>query len=404
MNRFPRMKTRIFSLMMGGFLLPGFTQAQSDIPLLRPEERKAVDAQTDEFNKSLTPALTEVSKSTVRVWSGTRRLAYGTVIGSGDRILTKWSEVARSSNLRAEAADGKISPAKIFGVYEEEDLAVLEIRGTSLTPVKWSNILPSLGSFLIAPQPDGRPAAFGVVSVLERNLRETDRAYLGVFGSPDFKGPGVKILDLAPDSPAAAAGLQEGDIILKVGDRTISGVLELKSSLVDLSPGDTIALQVRVGKNVKEIDISLGNRPQLPNISADRLRQMELMGGTISKVRDSFSSAIQTDMHPKPNQIGGPVVNLQGKVVGITMARADRTRSFVMPSAAVEELLKTPAQDPAIVQARQAEERAAAPTVRIEPPGGMRQGSEQQLRRHLSEIQRLKELLREEMDLLEQGH
>jgi len=399
MNRLPFMKNCIFSLMMGGVLLPGIAQAQRDIPLLRPEERKAVDKQTDEFNQSLTPILTNAAKSTVRIWAGKRRLAYGTVIGNGDRVLTKWSEVAQANgNLRVEAADGGVAAATISGVYEKEDLAVLELRGTPLTPVKWSDDRPALGSFLIAPQPDGRPAAFGVVSVLERNLRETDRAYLGVFGSPDFKGPGVKIHDLAPDSPAAAAGLQEGDIILKVGDRTISGVLELKSALVDVSPGETVTLQVRVGKNVKDINILLGHRPQLPNILGDRLQQMERMGGAISQVRDSFSRAIQTDMRPKPDQIGGPVVNLQGNVVGITMARADRTRSFIMPSAAVEELLKTPAQDPTIAQAHQTENQAEAPVVQTAPPG-----SEQQMRRHLSEMQRLMEFMREEMDSLEQG-
>lgn len=403
MNRFPLMKIRILSILTAGFLLPGFVKAQSDIPLLRPEERQAVDQQTDEFNQSLAPVLTTAAKSTVRIWSGKRRMAYGTVIGNGDQVLTKWSEVARANgNLRVEAADGVVATATIAGVYEQEDLAVLEIRGTRLTPVKWSDDRPALGGFLIAPQPDGRPAAFGVVSVLERNLRDTDRAYLGVFGSPDFKGPGVKIHDVSPDSGAAAAGLQAGDIILKVGDRSISGLLELKSSLVGINPGTTVTLQIRTGKDVKNLDVLLGNRPQLPNILGDRLWQMERMGGPISQVRDSFSRAIQTDMRPKPNQIGGPVVNLQGKVVGITMARADRTRSFVMPSAAVEELLKKPAQDPAIAQANQAEMQAEVPVARIAPPGGARPGGEQRMRRHLSEMQRLMEFMREEMDNLEQ--
>ena len=402
MNRFPLMKNRILSLMLGGILLPVSAQAQSDIPLLRPEEHQAVDQQTEEFNQSLIPILTDAAKSTVRIWAGKRRMAYGTVIGNGDQVLTKWSEVAQANgNLRVEAADGVVVSATIAGVYEKEDLAVLEIKGMRLTPVKWDDARPAIGNFLIAPQPDGRPAAFGVVSVLERNLRETDRAYLGVFGSLDFKGPGVKIHDLAPDSPAAAAGLQKGDIILKVGERTISGVMELKSSLVEAKPGAKVTLQVRIGKNVKNLDVLLGNRPQLPNILGDRLQQMERMGGAISQVRDSFSRAVQTDMRPKPDQIGGPVVNLQGKVIGITIARADRTRSFIIPSAAVQELLKKPAQDPVIAQSHQAKERAEVPVTRIAPPGGMRPGGEERMRRHLSEMQRLMEFMREEMDSLE---
>jgi hypothetical protein len=70
-----------------------------------------------------------------------------------------------------------------------------------LTPVRWFAMKPRLGGFLAAPQPDGRPAAFGVVSVLERNLRETDQAFLGVIGDRDFEGPGVKVESSGPRIP-----------------------------------------------------------------------------------------------------------------------------------------------------------------------------------------------------------
>ncbi len=402
MNRFTGMKTHFLPL-LGAILLQDFARAQDDIPLLLPEEREAVDAQTDEFNRALLPALTDAAKSTVRVWMGNRRMAYGTVIGDGNRILTKWSEIARANGaLRVEGAGGEVRAARISGVYADEDLALLETSGMPFTPVKWSHESPPLGGFLVAPQPDGRPAAFGVVSVLERNLRDTDQAFLGVTGSLNFKGPGVKINKVSPDSGAAAAGLRAGDIILQVGGRKISGLLELKNSLVGVSPGSTITLLVRVGGDEREFDVLLGNRPSLPDFPGDRLRQMERMGGAISRVRDSFSSAIQTDMRPKPSQVGGPVVNLKGQVVGVTMARADRTRSFVMPSAAVEELLKKPLEDPALAQMRKADEEASLPVRRMAAPGRrLPPGGEDRMRRHLSEMQRLMEFMREEMDGLE---
>ena len=113
----------------------------------------------------------------MRVWSGSRRLAYGTVVGDGSRILTKWSEIARArGELRVDAGE-ESRDVKLAGVYEDEDLVLLEIAGNPLTPVKWSFETPKLGGFLAAPQPDGRLAAFGVVSVLARNLEETDLAY-----------------------------------------------------------------------------------------------------------------------------------------------------------------------------------------------------------------------------------
>ncbi|RYD39578.1 MAG: PDZ domain-containing protein, partial [Verrucomicrobiaceae bacterium] len=382
-------------------------QAQDDIPLLIPEERHAVETQADEFNEAISPALSAAAKSTVRIWSGSRRMAYGTVVGDGTKVLSKWSELARANeagNLRV-GTDREYRSVKLAGIYQDEDLALLEIEGEPLTPVKWSVEKPALGSFIAAPQPDGKLAAFGVVSVLERNLRDTDMAYLGVFGDAKYNGPGVRVDDVTEDSGAAEAGLKQGDIILKVGSREISGVLELKNSLIGIAPGSTVSLTVQNEHGTRAIDVLLGNRPDLPQFSGDRLRQMERMGGPISEVRDSFTQVMQTDMRPKPNQIGGPVVDLKGNVLGITMARADRTRSFVMPSSAVMALLEKPAADPVLAMAAQ-EEDAATAAVRPTLPRGMARPrgkvmTEERMRRHLADMRRLMEHMREEMEALE---
>lgn len=386
--------------------LPHALHADDEVPLLLPEERDAVNSQSEEFNKALAPALVSASESTVRVWSGTRRLAYGTVVGDGSRIVSKWSEVARAKgNLQVD--NGKESrEVKLLGVYEDEDLVVLEIQGSALKPVVWAFDRPKIGEFLAAPQPDGKLAAFGVVSVLERNLRDTDMAYLGVIADPSYQGPGIRVDKVDAESGAGKAGLKSGDVILKVGERTLSGLLELKNALTGVTPGQTLDLLVKVGGKEKQIKAVLGNRPKLAQFSGERLEQMERMGGPISQVRDSFSQAIQTDMRPKPNQIGGPVVNLKGEVLGITLARADRTRSFVMPSAAVEALLKKEPGNPATAQVRDEATEArmasrggdAPPSVRPRPRVVP---SEDRMRRHLNEMQRLMEHLQEEMEALE---
>ncbi|MGL4402050.1 MAG: PDZ domain-containing protein, partial [Luteolibacter sp.] len=265
---------------------------------------------------------------------------------------------------------------------------------------------PKLGGFLAAAQPDGRLAAFGVVSVSSRNLRETDLAYLGVEGDPSFSGRGVKIMRVAENSGAESAGLKAGNVILKVGERPISGLLELKNALTGSSPGQKIILTVKVGDKEKPVDVVLGNRPKMPQYFGGRLEQMERMGGPISQVRDSFTQVLQTDMRPKPNQIGGPVVDLKGRVVGITMARADRTRSFVMPSSAIVELLKKPAGDPALAKVAALDEDDALPARAGRPPGMSPRGrsmpgNDTRMRRHLSDMERLMEHMRSELESLE---
>jgi S1-C subfamily serine protease len=132
---------------------------------------------------------------------------------------------------------------------------------------------------------------------------------------------------------------------------------------------------------------------------------MERMGGPVSQVRDSFTRVIQSDMRPRPDQVGGPVVDLQGRVIGVTLARADRTRSFIMPAAAVRKLLETSPRDPALAKVRGAGKETAMPVGGMAPPqrGRNRPGSEEMLRRHLTEMQQLMDFMREEMDNLSEG-
>lgn len=383
--------------------LSGLAIAQDDIPLLRPEERAAVDSQTEQLNTSLKPSLAAAAQSTVRVWSGKKRLAYGTVIGDGRQVLTKWSEVANDPNtLVVDGPNREVHDASIVGVYEDEDLAVLEINGNALTPITWSDAKPPLGAFLVAPQPDGKPAAFGVVSVLERNLRETDLAFLGVICDLEYKGQGVKVREVQTKTGAEAAGIKPGDIVLEINGRPISGLMELKSTLTGTRPGETVPLRMRTNGGEKTLNVTLSKRPELPKIYNPRLDQMERMGGKISRVRDSFTQVLQSDMRPEPNQIGGPVVDLEGRVIGITIARADRTRSFIMPSAAVNNMLARPAKDSSTAEVREPEKQVIARAPKSDAPKNLpKVPSPRRMREHLSEMERLMEFMREEMRWLE---
>jgi serine protease Do len=69
---------------------------------------------------------------------------------------------------------------------------------------------------------------------------------------------GVYIMKVADNSPASAAGLQQGDIVTKVGDVTLDETHSYVNTLFTFKPGDQVTLTVmRDGKDV-QVQITLG--------------------------------------------------------------------------------------------------------------------------------------------------
>ncbi|MEO5966051.1 MAG: trypsin-like peptidase domain-containing protein, partial [Candidatus Limnocylindrales bacterium] len=66
---------------------------------------------------------------------------------------------------------------------------------------------------------------------------------------------------IQPDSPAAKAGIQDGDIIMSINGIKIDGEHPLDALLVQFAPDDTVALDVlRAGASLK-LSVTLGTRP-----------------------------------------------------------------------------------------------------------------------------------------------
>lgn len=81
-----------------------------------------------------------------------------------------------------------------------------------------------------------------------------------------------------PTSPAAAAGLKDRDIILKVADRAVQNREQLRAQIVARDPGEEVTLQVlRQGAPI-ELKVTLGEREALPLVSGARLLDKPLPG------------------------------------------------------------------------------------------------------------------------------
>jgi S1-C subfamily serine protease len=64
-----------------------------------------------------------------------------------------------------------------------------------------------------------------------------------------------------PGSPAEAAGLQQGDVIVSLDGEQITPERDLATLILPHSPGDTIALRVLRDNSTREIEVTLGELP-----------------------------------------------------------------------------------------------------------------------------------------------
>ncbi len=81
-----------------------------------------------------------------------------------------------------------------------------------------------------APMPASTPGG-------EATAPAADRPYLGVFIEGAADGGGVKLAEIVEGSPAAKAGLQAGDVIVALGDRTIGSEEELRDAITSMGVG-----------------------------------------------------------------------------------------------------------------------------------------------------------------------
>ena len=84
--------------------------------------------------------------------------------------------------------------------------------------------------------------------------------WIGVVAA-DAEGGGAQIEEVRPDSPAAKAKLRVGDVILKVGSRSVDDTQGLFRQVKRYRPGQTVTLRIRRGDEELDVKIKLAKKP-----------------------------------------------------------------------------------------------------------------------------------------------
>jgi len=281
------------------------------------------------------PIVANAAQSTVEVLSDGKPLALGLVVDTSGLVATKASRM--QGELTCRIHDGRQVTAEIVMTDTENDLAILKLDEQGLKAAEWATDELVPGQWLATPDAAGETISVGVVSVAKRQISGTP----GVLGVRIRSPEGVPTIEAVMDgSGAKLAGMLTDDVITVVMDRPVHSLAELQKTVSQHRPGDVLKTTIiRNGKSL-ELRVRLG----MPDDVFKELMPFQFRGnsglnGPLNQRRDDFPAAIQHDSVFLPKHCGGPVVSVSGKVVGINVARADRTVSYALPSETVAALV-----------------------------------------------------------------
>ncbi|WP_242515688.1 M20/M25/M40 family metallo-hydrolase [Sorangium cellulosum] len=100
---------------------------------------------------------------------------------------------------------------------------------------------------LALSQRDARLAFTDPPADPHRGMRGGFRASLGTMPDYAYQGPGVKLTGVRPDAPASRAGLQGGDVIVRIGAHAITNIHDFMFALRGLEPGREVEIEVDRG-------------------------------------------------------------------------------------------------------------------------------------------------------------
>lgn len=267
--------------------------------------------------------------SVVRIFDGNYQIALGVVADSGGAVVTKASVLPE--HFKCVLADGSEATADVLGTDAAFDIAVLQVQAAS-TPVAWANRNEQpLGTLLAAPGHAETPLAVGIVSVARRDQHgpfpkevvHTPRRPASAPAVAGFPVADHGLVVVAVDGNAADAGLLPGDEFIALASSSVSHEDDLQSAVQGFQAGDAVQASVIREGRVVQLDVKLDNR--------DAAQPPE--------PRSKFPTVFETDAPVLANELGGPVVNLDGEAIGVTIARVGGYGCAAVPSDVVKRIV-----------------------------------------------------------------
>jgi S1-C subfamily serine protease len=292
---------------------------------------------------------------------GPHEVAAGLIVDEDGWAITKASLIGSRKQWPCRlfyTRDGKmIVKGRVVATSAEHDLALMKLDVRDWPVAHWADRRPTVGTF--------------VSTVLGRTAGPLQFAIVGAEAYPELARPNdipqvpVSVKSNAAGAPVVEESgwrsaefdayrerLEAGDVIThlngiptptsaeygRVRDRLlyISGANGVGVDDTRRAPGSFVGDWVSFGIRRGSVDSTVW----IPKIHSANVGGLDWHSNPLSLRRESFPTVFAHDFSLRPEQCGGPVVDLSGNVVGLNIARADATRTLAIPADVLRPMIK----------------------------------------------------------------
>ncbi len=278
-------------------------------------------------------AWNSIRDATVQVNCDGQQGALGIAVDPRGLIVTKLSQLF--GEVSCTLSDGRTVPAKIAACSPAFDLVLLQVNLNGLPTISWDKSgQPQNGTVVVVLSPRTRPIAVGIICDSRTQKIPDKPARLSV----DTKPIGAAMLVTGfPPGSYASDFLRAGDIITKVEGHSVH------------TPDDVLKLIASAGKDGGD-RVAVAYEHKGTALTANVPLNSQVKGGEfwrldLSDRRSGFPSVFIHDAVIGPADCGGAVVDGQGHVIGMNIARADRDQTLAIPAAIIAREVRTLIQD-----------------------------------------------------------
>lgn len=307
------------------------------------QKRDALDTRRHFVNSLCADLLAPARRGTVEVLIDGQSVILGTILDATGRVITKRSEIMTHrgilfGRLSCRTFSGEELSAKAIADSVEDDVALLQLPRDGWTAAPFgTQPEPRRGVIVMVPVPAKETTETGVVGSVDHASKIAPYQGTVLLKVKELKA-GVTVSSTTRELqderllPLIRGTVHEGDVITHVDGRATPDIAryEREAKRDTLVSGDYVQLTI--------LRDATTTRAFMPLDSHQGITRHDYADPSL---RLSGLPAVFThDVIVGRKQCGGPVVDLEGRVIGVNVARLDRFSTLAIPPQIILELAR----------------------------------------------------------------